>query len=44
MKRCVESGLWVADANANEHGLVEEKGPSDGECDSLIAKDDLDLD
>lgn len=43
MKRCVDSGLWVADANANEHGLVEEKVPVD---DAAVAtpKDDLDLD
>lgn len=40
MKRCVDSGLWVADANAGEHGLVEEKVPKNPE----VAKDDLDLD
>lgn len=42
MKRCVDSGLWVADANANEHGLVEEHVPVDGAA--APAKDDLDLD
>lgn len=42
MKRCVESGLWVADANANEHGLVEEMVPK--EASAAAAKDDLDLD
>lgn len=41
MKRCVESGLWVADANANEHGLVEEKVPKQ---DPAPPADDLDLD
>lgn len=41
MKRCVDSGLWVADANANEHGLVEEKVPKEP---VVPAKDDLDLD
>lgn len=38
MKRCVDSGLWVADAKANEHGLV------DTEAAAQAAKDDLDLD
>lgn len=41
MKRCVESGLWVADANAGEHGLVEEKVPKVPEAPKT---DDLDLD
>jgi cell division cycle protein 37 len=40
MKRCVESGLWVADANANEDGLVEEKVPKQ----PAAPHDDLDLD
>ena len=40
MKRCVDSGLWVADANAGEHGLIEEKVPKD----STATLDDLDLD
>jgi cell division cycle protein 37 len=44
MKRCVDSGLWVADANANEHGLVEEKIPSEGAAAAAPPKDDLDLD
>jgi len=41
MKRCVDSGLWVADANAGEHGLLEDK------VDPAAAAppaDDLDLD
>lgn len=42
MKRCVDSGLWVADANANEHGLVEEIVPVEGA--TTLVKDDLDLD
>lgn len=42
MKRCVDSGLWVADANANEHGLVEEIVPVEDAAASV--KDDLDLD
>lgn len=42
MKRCVDSGLWVADANANEHGLVEEIVPAEGA--TTLVKDDLDLD
>lgn len=41
MKRCVESGLWVADANAGEHGLLEEKVPREPVA---APKDDLDLD
>lgn len=41
MKRCVDSGLWVADANANEHGLVEQVVPVDG---AAVPADDLDLD
>lgn len=41
MKRCVDSGLWVADASANEHGLVEQE-PVYAEVGST--KDDLDLD
>lgn len=41
MKRCVDSGLWVADASANEHGLVEQVGPVDG---AAAPADDLDLD
>lgn len=44
MKRCVDSGLWVADANANEHGLVEENVPIYAEAGAAPAKDDLDLD
>lgn len=27
MKRCVDPGLWVADTNANEHGLAESATP-----------------
>jgi cell division cycle protein 37 len=42
MKRCVDSGLWVADANANEHGLVENPPPGDGPASK--PGDDLDLD
>nr|UOF73985.1 hsp90 co-chaperone [Prodiamesa olivacea] len=42
MKRCVDSGLWVADANAKEHGLVEETAPIYEEVGDK--KDDLDLD
>lgn len=41
MKRCVDSGLWVADANAGEHGLVEEKVPK---VPAAAQTDDLDLD
>ncbi|CRK96958.1 CLUMA_CG010333, isoform A [Clunio marinus] len=47
MKRCVDSGLWVADANANEHGLVEEKVPVESESsakETTQANNDLDLD
>lgn len=43
MKRCVDSGLWVADANANEHGLVEETGVKPPAASTTVA-DDLDLD
>lgn len=43
MKRCVDSGLWVADANANEHGLVEENAPVNDDV-ITAPKDDLDLD
>lgn len=38
LKRCVDSGLWVADAKADEHGLVEP------EYTETAANDDLDLD
>lgn len=44
MKRCVDSGLWVADANANEHGLVEERVSAAPEYVAPPAYDDLDLD
>lgn len=43
MKRCVDSGLWVADANAKEDGIVEVKEPIYEEA-STIKNDDLDLD
>jgi cell division cycle protein 37 len=43
MKRCVDSGLWVADANAKEDGLVEVKEPIYEEA-GVSKKDDLDLD
>lgn len=39
MKRCVDSGLWLADARAADHGLIEEKVLVNGS-----AADDLDLD
>lgn len=45
MKRCVDSGLWVADANANEHGLVEEREEEKPPVYATVQKlDDLDLD
>lgn len=45
MKRCVDSGLWVADANANEHGLVETSaGDPKASTATAPATDDLDLD
>lgn len=41
MKRCVESGLWVPDANAKEHGLVEDAKPANTNAGT---DDSLDLD
>lgn len=41
MKRCVDSGLWVADANAGEHGLIEDKVQPEPVA---TPADDLDLD
>lgn len=41
IKRCVDSGLWVADAKAGEHGLVDSEEDTEA---AVAAKDDLDLD
>lgn len=41
MKRCVDSGLWVPDANAKQDGLVD---PEETAAEQKPNNDNLDLD